>query len=162
MIFLILGTQKFQFNRLLIEMDRLVKNCIVKDKVFAQIGYSSYLPKNYEYCDFLEQFEFEKKIKESDFVITHAGVGSILSALDMNKKVIMIPRKREYGEHIDDHQCEIANKYSELNYCILCNDVNDLEKAIKKVNIFESSYKPNLSLNNSISDYIVSFIEKGA
>lgn len=70
--------QKFQFNRLLIEIDRLVGNGMVKDEVFAQIGYSDYTSKNYSYKEFLNQNEFSKIIGESDIVIIHGGIGAII------------------------------------------------------------------------------------
>ena len=51
MIFLILGTQKFQLNRLLREMDELYKQGKIKERTFAQIGCSDYLPHNYDYIE---------------------------------------------------------------------------------------------------------------
>ena len=62
MIFVTLGSQKFQFNRLLIEIDKLISSGVIKEKVFAQIGYSDYKPKNFEYMDFLTSEEFKKNI----------------------------------------------------------------------------------------------------
>lgn len=49
MIFITLGSQKFQFNRLLKAVDELVAAGKIKDEVFAQIGYSDYKPMNYKY-----------------------------------------------------------------------------------------------------------------
>ena len=90
MIFLILGTQKFQLNRLLREMDELYKQGKIKERTFAQIGCSDYLPHNYDYIDFLDRENFEDKIKESDLIITHSGVGSILTSLKYEKPVIVL------------------------------------------------------------------------
>ena len=47
MIFITLGSQKFQFDRLLKEVDRLIADGVIQEKVFAQIGASEYLPQNY-------------------------------------------------------------------------------------------------------------------
>ena len=58
MIFITLGSQKFQFNRVLIKIDELVEKGLLKEQVFAQIGYSDYKPKFYEYKDFLDREEF--------------------------------------------------------------------------------------------------------
>ena len=58
MIFVTVGSQKFQFNRLLKEIDKLIQNGKIKEDVFAQIGVSDYKPKNYEYVDFMSQDEF--------------------------------------------------------------------------------------------------------
>ena len=55
MIFVTLGTQKFQLNRLLKQLDKYIEQGQITDKVIAQIGYSDYLPKRYEYIDFLNK-----------------------------------------------------------------------------------------------------------
>ena len=92
MIFVSVGSQKFQFNRLLKKIDELIENKIIKDKVFAQIGVSDYKPKNYEYIDFMTQDEFSKKIEECSLLITHGGTGVIVNAVKKEKKVIATPR----------------------------------------------------------------------
>ena len=59
MIFITLGSQKFQFNRLLQAVDELIEKGVIADEVFAQIGYSDYEPKYFEYKQFLDREEFE-------------------------------------------------------------------------------------------------------
>ena len=66
MIFVTLGSQKFQFNRLLKAIDDLVERGGLKDKLFAQIGYSDYKPINFNYTKFLDRNEFAMKMKEAD------------------------------------------------------------------------------------------------
>lgn len=86
MIFVTLGSQKFQFNRLLKEIDILVKEKIIKDDVFAQIGYSDYLPQNYQYKKFLNRDEFAEMEGKADVVITHGGTGAIIGAVKKARK----------------------------------------------------------------------------
>lgn len=81
MILVTVGSQKFPFNRLLEKIDELVENGTIKEEVFAQIGTSDYIPKNYQYVDFIDQEEFNKKIEEANIVITHAGTGVIVNSL---------------------------------------------------------------------------------
>ena len=78
MIFITLGSQKFQFNRLLIEIDRLVEEKKINEEVFAQIGYSDYKPKNYKYKEFLDRDEFAEIMSRCNKVITHGGTGAIV------------------------------------------------------------------------------------
>ena len=118
MIFVTLGSQKFQFNRLLIEMDRLVVNGIIKEEVFAQIGYSDYKPKNYKFKKFLDRDEFINITDKCDKVITHGGTGAIVGAVKQGKKVIAVPRLKKYGEHVDDHQLQIITEYNPEYYNI--------------------------------------------
>lgn len=82
MIFITLGSQKFQFNRLLKAVDKLYTN----EEIMAQIGYSDYLPKNYKYKKFLDRDEFSYYMKKADIVITHGGTGAIMGALKRKKK----------------------------------------------------------------------------
>ena len=92
MIFITVGSQKFQFNRLLKEIDRLIENKVINEEVFAQVGASDYKPVNYEYKDFITQDEFKEYMEIASLVITHAGTGAIITALKNDKKVIAIPR----------------------------------------------------------------------
>lgn len=92
-IFITLGSQKFQFNRLLIAVDKLCeKKIICGEDVFAQIGYSDYVPQNYRYNNFLDREEFSMEMGKADIVITHGGTGAIIGAVKKEKKVIAVPR----------------------------------------------------------------------
>lgn len=83
-IFITLGSQKFQFNRLLIAVDKLCeKKIICGEDVFAQIGYSDYVPQNYRYNNFLDREEFSMEMGKADIVITHGGTGAIIGAVKM-------------------------------------------------------------------------------
>lgn len=154
MILITVGSQKFQFNRLLEEVDKLIEKKVIKDKVFAQIGVSDYKPKNYEYKDFLTQDEFSKKMDESNLIITHAGTGVIVNAVKKEKKVIAIPRLAKYGEHVDDHQIQLINEFKELNFIEPVYEINELENSIKNID----NKKFNKYISNT--DVIVEDIEK--
>ena len=133
MIFITLGSQKFQFNRLLEEVDKLIEQGIITEEVFAQIGYSDYKPKNYKYNKFLDRDEFAEIIKKCDKVITHGGTGAIINAVKNNKKVIAIPRLAKYGEHVDDHQLQIVKKFKEMGVISICNDTKYLKKIYDEI-----------------------------
>ena len=133
MIFITLGSQKFQFNRLLEEVDKLIEQGIITEEVFAQVGYSDYKPKNYKYNKFLDRDEFTEIIKKCDKVITHGGTGAIINAVKNNKKVIAIPRLAKYGEHVDDHQLQIVKKFKEMGVISICNDTKYLKKIYDEI-----------------------------
>ena len=151
MIFITLGSQKFQFNRLLKAVDELN----LKEEIFAQIGYSDYIPKNFKYKRFMDRNEFSSYINKSDVIITHGGTGAIMGALKKGKKVIAVPRLSEYGEHVDDHQLQIIEEFKELNLLYSCEDM-DIEKALNKVKIKDfKKYKSNTeTIINSIENFI--------
>lgn len=159
MILLLLGTQKFKFNRLVKYMDDLIAQNKITEEVYGQIGYCSYIPKNFKYSRFFSPEEYSHYIDKSSTVVTHAGVGSILSSLKGGKKTIVVPRS-ERGEHVDNHQVQIAQKYAELGYVLTANTIDQLEAALNDTQ-FVSKYKPQTSCKDKICASIIDFIEKG-
>lgn len=126
MIFVTLGSQKFQFNRLLQKMDDLVLGGMIKEEVFAQTGYSDYTPNSYFFQPFLNRNEFATTMKRSDIVITHGGTGAIIGAVKQGKKVIAVPRLLKYGEHVDDHQLQLLKEFEAMNIIEVCYELENL------------------------------------
>ena len=157
-IFVTLGTQKFQFDRLLKELDKLVEeNFINKNDLTVQVAYLEYVPKNFEYFEMKPQEEINEIIKNSDLVISHAGTGSMITTLNMEKRLIIVPRLRVYGEHIDNHQTELAKVFEGKFGAIVVKDIDDLKKAIKESenHEFKKWDSNNKELINSIDEEII-------
>lgn len=152
MIFITLGSQKFQFNRLLKAVDELETN----EEIFAQIGYSDYKPKNYKFKEFLDRDEFAKTMDKADVVITHGGTGAIIGAVKKKKKVIAVPRLKKYGEHVDDHQIQLIGQFKNLNLIYACEDM-DLKKALETVK--NTEYREYQSNTERIIRSLEEFIE---
>lgn len=157
MIFVTVGSQKFQFNRLLKKLDDLVENGTIKEKIVAQIGVSDYKPKNYEYVQYMDRDEFARRIDECDTVITHGGTGVIIGAVKKGKKVIAVPRLAKYGEHVDDHQLQLLEQFSELGIIFACNDIDQLGDYYRRLP--ETTFVPYVSNTQSIIDSIEEFLE---
>ena len=156
-IFITLGSQKFQFNRLLKAVDELLeRGTIEAEDVFAQIGYSDYLPRNFNYKKFLDREEFSREMEKADIVITHGGTGAIIGAVKKGKKVIAVPRRAKYGEHVDDHQLQLIKQFDDLNLICSCQDTGKLDVALKTVQLTKyNSYESNtVNIINSIENYI--------
>jgi len=130
MIFVILGTQKFQMNRLVRLIDNLAGSGKLDMPVVAQIGQSDYEPVNLKFHRFLDKSEFDRLIAQAELIITHGGVGSIVTAVKYRKPVIVVPRLAKYGEHVDDHQREIAEAFAKKGYALCYNDGDDMEELI--------------------------------
>src|SRR5690625_3069585 len=137
LIFVTVGSREYQFNRLLKELDSIIENKKIKDKVFAQIGASTYIPKYYEYVRFLSTEEFNKLQNKASLIISHGGTGSLIGALKKAKQVIAVPRLEKYSEHIDDHQKEVAGILEKEGYLRCVLNIKDLSNVIK-----ESKEKP--------------------
>lgn len=136
MILMVCGTQKFPLDRMLMEMDRLIETGAVTEEVFAQIGYSTCEPKHYQWERFVEGEEFEKKIKNCDLLLTHSGVGTILTGKECGKPVLVYPRSAKYGEHVDDHQWQIAREFRKRDYVLICEDAPQMAQRIEECRHF--------------------------
>ena len=155
MIFVSLGTNDKSFKRLLDKIENEIELGNIKDKVIVQSGYTKYESKNMEIIDLMPMEEFNKNIKECDILITHGGVGTILDGLKLGKKIIAFPRLSKYQEHVNDHQVEIINEFSDCGY-ILTGELDELVDLIKKCKSFNpKSYKSNnYKFNKMIRNFI--------
>lgn len=152
MIFVILGTQRFQLNRLIEELDRLIENGeLPTNEIIIQHGYSkkSRYAKNFK---LISEENFINYIKESDLVITHGGTSAIINALKLSKKVIVIPRKSEYGEHVDNHQQEIVDLFFYKGYIEKVDEIRELLNTINKA--ADKEYVKYVPTNN-LAEYLV-------
>ena len=156
MILVTLGTQDKTFVRLLEKINQLIDQGLIKDKVIVQAGFTKYNSDNMEIFDLIPQDEFNSLMAKADLIITHGGVGNIISALEKNKKVIAVPRLSKYGEHINDHQTQIIAKFNDLGYIIGLQDVDELDKAIKEVKKFKPQkfVHDNSKMLNLVSELI--------
>ena len=158
MIFITLGSQKFQFNRLLIAVDKVIDRNEIKDEVFAQIGYSDYKPRNYEYKKFLDHETFAEMEDRADIVLTHGGTGAIMGAVKKRKKVIAVPRLAQYGEHVDDHQLQVLREFENLGIILVCYDTDYLGKVFER--IYSEEMRPYISNKRNIIESIDNFLKE--
>lgn len=156
MIFVTVGTQKFPFDRLLIELDRLIQLQLLTDEVVAQRGYCSYIPKNYHSFDFVSSDEIAKYYDQSSVLITHSGTSSIIEGLKRRKKVITVPRQRKYGEHVDNHQLEITNLFVQQNLVAAVIEMSELGTTLQSINklTFQSYSFGSQQLVQSVTQYL--------
>ena len=156
MIFVIVGSQKFPFERLIREMDRLKGEGIIQDRVVAQIGVCPFEPEHLEWRRFMDKEDFDRHIAECDLLVTHAGEGSIMTGLIKQRRVIAVPRYERLGEHVSDHQLEIARALAKQQCIVNVEDIAGLERAILDIDSIE--LKPYVSGNDSIIQTIRDFI----
>ena len=158
LIFVCVGSRGYQFNRLLVAVDKLVGNGELVDRVFAQIGSSSYLPQHYEYRRYLSADEFRQYQMEADLIITHGGTGAIIGALKLGKQVIAFPRLARYGEHTDDHQLQVSTVLAEAGYLKCVVDENDLLPTILQLK--KEPIQLKYSRESMVQETIMRFIQK--
>ena len=110
-----------------------MKKKIIKEKVFAQIGYSKHKPKKFKYKQFLGLEVFDKNVKKCNVFITHGGEGNIGTGLQYEKRMIVVPRRKKFDEHTNDHQLELTSAIANEKQAIIANDVSEIKKALKGI-----------------------------
>ena len=123
MIFVTTGTQ-LPFDRLIKIIDELAPQ--LNEEVIAQVYQCGFTPKNIKTVDFLAPDEFNTLFDKARLIVSHAGMGTILSALQKEKPIIVFPRIAALGEHRNEHQLATANKFKELGSVYVAMNVDEL------------------------------------
>jgi UDP-N-acetylglucosamine transferase subunit ALG13 len=130
-IFVAVGTQG-SFDRMIRPIDAwAIENN--RDDVFAQIGRGAWRPTRVKWVESLDAAEFRACVERAELVIAHAGMGTILTALELGKPVLVMPRRAALGEQRNDHQVATARKLLELGLVEVANDENELEACLQTV-----------------------------
>ncbi len=151
LIFVTIGTM-YGFQRLIKEMDEIAKN--IAEEVIMQIGKTAYEPKNTGYFRFASRHMMNKMYRDSRVVICHAGVGSILSAMEYKKPIIVMPRRKEYGEVIDDHQFEITKELESEGIIKAAYDTYELRNIFNYPINFHNGIKKKNTLARELKEYL--------
>lgn len=128
MIFVTVGTSSWNFDRLIMEMDRIAG--LLEEEVIIQTGISDYAPKNCKYFKFCPKSEMDQYYDRARLVVAHAGVGTISNTINKKKPIIVVPRY-EKTELFDNHQKELTKKLEEIKKIVAVYDIKDLESKIK-------------------------------
>ncbi len=124
MIFVTVGTQ-LPFDRLIKAVDGWAGKAERKD-VFAQTGSETLTPSHIDWVPWLDPVGFRQRVQEASLIIAHAGMGSVLTALEFSKPIIVLPRRSALGEHRNDHQLATARWLAEQGRVEVAMDEDDL------------------------------------
>jgi UDP-N-acetylglucosamine transferase subunit ALG13 len=111
-IFATLGTAKQQFDRFVNLVDEAAAG--QNAAALIQTGFTKCRPSHCDSVDFITRAEFERRVAEATYVITHAGEGSVISVLRSGKKPILVARRLALGEHVNDHQVQLTAEFRKL------------------------------------------------
>jgi UDP-N-acetylglucosamine transferase subunit ALG13 len=120
--FVAVGTDSRPYVRLLDMVQRAVEDGRLPGPVLAQVGSAEWAPDGVEAVPFLERERVEEALADADVVVCHAGAGIISSALASGRRPLVLPRLADLGEHVDDHQLQIARKLAEWGLVVLLED----------------------------------------
>lgn len=155
MIFITTGFQ-FPFDRLIKAIDQVAPELDVSP-IIAQIAQSNYEPSNMEILNFVSPTKFNSYLTNAKLIISHAGMGTIISALELNKPIIVMPRLKKYGEVTTDHQLATARELEKLNYIYVAYNEGELQH--KLINIWNEGLPPLHKINKYASDQLLTSIE---
>lgn len=150
MIFVTVGTHEQPFNRLVEYIDNLKREGLIQEDVVIQTGYSTYEPL---YCEWEKIYPYRQLVKfidEAKIIITHGGPSSFIMPLQVGKIPIVVPRKHEFKEHVNDHQVEFAKTVAErMGTIIVIEEINKLGDVINNYNQIISDMRTGLRSNNA-------------
>ena len=129
MILVTLGTHEQPFERALDFVSELERR---REEVLVQHGATPPRPSSshVRWVAYLGWDELIATMQTADAVVTHAGVGSTVTAMRAGKKPIMIPRLVRFGEHVDDHQVQLADRFEERDAALVCRPDSDLMELV--------------------------------
>jgi UDP-N-acetylglucosamine transferase subunit ALG13 len=116
MILVTVGTEKYPFNRLMRWIQLLVDRGFIQDELVIQYGSCTVWPSGTVASPLFNQDQFRDLINRADFIISHCGEGTLLLLDTSYKPYILVPRSKQYEEHVDDHQIELAKALAQLKF----------------------------------------------
>lgn len=158
MILVTLGTQDKSFHRLLEIIQEQININNIKEKVIIQAGYTKFESKDMDIFDLIDVESLNRLIKKADIVITHGGVGSILTALKYNKKIIAVARLKKYKEHTNDHQKQIIDIMHKDGFILKYEEENNFAEILENIKNFKP--KKYISNTSNIINALSKFIEE--
>lgn len=133
MIFLTVGTHE-PFDRLVRSVDQWCAERDCGDQVFGQItGRAGYRPTAFEAVAALDPSEYRRRFEAADFIVSHAGMGSIITALTMRKPIVVMPRRGHLRETRNDHQFATARRFRSRAGIYTAEDETDLPALLQRL-----------------------------
>jgi len=129
--------------------------------VFAQIGPTDWRPRHMEWTQFLEPEEFRRRVAESDILVAHAGMGSIISALEAGKPILVMPRRGDLRETRNDHQVATARRFAEQGRVSVAMDEVELKAKLDGIDSMRAAGSISPWASPGLIAGIRAFIETG-
>ncbi|WP_068085721.1 glycosyltransferase [Novosphingobium rosa] len=141
MILLSVGTQ-LPFDRLVTAVDRWAAQH-PDQEVFAQIGPSAYAPTAMRSEAFIDPVRFSALQAQASLIVSHAGIGSIINAMDMGKPIIILARDHKRGEHRNGHQLATVQRFAHLPGVHVARDPEHLLTLLDRIDTLEPCQRPS-------------------
>lgn len=160
MIFATVGSQG-SFDRLIHAVDEWTA-ARGRSDVFAQIGKANYIPKHIRFTDFVEPMEFERLVQQARVVVAHAGVGSIISALQAGRPIVVMPRRAQFREQRNDHQVATARHFEAKGQIIVAYEEQSLAERLDYALTLGDTERGKMEVSPQLIATIRSFLNRGS
>ena len=147
MVFVTVGTHEQQFDRLVSYMDEWAGRN--DEEVIIQTGYSRYKPQNCKCSRLLPYDKITGLVAKARIVISHGGPSSFIIPLKAGKVPVIVPRRAEFNEHINDHQLrfcrELKKRWGDI---IVVENTEELDDVIKQYEEITKNITVDYESNN--------------
>ena len=161
MIFVTVGTQ-LPFDRMIRAVDQWAGVRFPRPSVMAQIGPTDFIPQHLTARPFVGVKEFAELARDACVIVSHAGIGSILTAQSFGKPIVIMPRQAMLGEHRNDHQLATAARFRNRPGVFVANDEFELPNILDGFTDLRGSVPIESLASPSLINAVRQFIEFGA
>ena len=164
MIFITVGTHEQPFDRLLKCIDKMVEDGKIKEELIVQKGYTDYEAKNYKAEKLIPYEQMQENLEKARIVITHGGPASFIAPLAIGKIPIVVPRKKEFNEHVNNHQLEFSKEVEKRMKNIIVAETDEeiidsiVNYDVKIKDLSNSNESNNKKFNKLLQDEIEKII----
>lgn len=156
MIFVTVGYQ-MSFDRMISAVDEWAA-AHPEAEVFAQIGPTEQKPRHLPYTEFMDPAEFVQRVRDSTVLVAHAGMGSILTALQYGKPIVVMPRRGDMQETRNDHQLATARKLADRPGIEVAMDEGGLAGALDRLQDLDAAPVLPATASPELIEHLKGFI----
>lgn len=160
MIFVTVGVQ-LPFDRLIRAVDDWA-GLHGRNDIVAQAGASAFRPRHLDIRKTLVPEEFKRFVERAELIVAHAGMGSIITALEMGKRIVVMPRRAALGEHRNDHQLATARYMAEQDLVTVADDAGELVRLLEEPDVAVPRPRISRVASPPLMNRIASFLETEA
>jgi UDP-N-acetylglucosamine transferase subunit ALG13 len=140
MIYVTLGTMFLDFPRMILKMDEIA--AATGEEIIVQTGMGRIVPKKCTHFEFKLRDEVLDMQRRARVIVCHAGIGSVLDALSVRRPLIVVPRLKKFGEHMNDHQLDLARAVQSRGWGRMVVNIDDLPAACANPPPVPENYTP--------------------
>lgn len=160
MIFVTVGAQ-MPFDRMVRAVDHWAARSDRRD-VLAQIGPTSWRPENLRWVQFMDPTDFRTKVTEAKVIVAHAGMGSIITAMELGKPILVMPRRGDLRETRNDHQLATARHFLAQGRISVAFDESEMIEKLDQLDRLSTADRVSSQASPQLIDALRNFIERGA